>query len=271
MKLAFSNLAWTKDQDDLVAPILRGSGVSAIEIAPGKVWPDPACVPTAEAAAYRQWWEDEGLSIRAMQSLLFGHPEFALFGDSVSRSAMLGYLENILALAQTLGVSVLVFGSPANRRRGEMSVEQAWGTAVTFFRALGERAAAYGTTVCIEANAVEYGCDFVTTTDEAARLVKDVGSPGFGLHLDLGCMELAQENVPSQITKLGAMAKHFHLSSYKLAPIVDRKRADVEKLIQVFSKVQSQAFLSVEMLNPTSDLCVIQSVLDEIAPCFKGG
>ena len=47
----------------------------------------------------------------------------------------------------------------------------------------------------MEANPPEYGADFVTRAAEAIELVKAVNHPGFRLHLDTGCMTLANDPV----------------------------------------------------------------------------
>jgi sugar phosphate isomerase/epimerase len=270
MKLAFSNLAWEKSQENEAAEILRQGGVAAVEIAPGKIWADPSSVSKDAAQAYRSDWESRGLPLVAMQALLFGHPELVLFGEPSARHAMLEYLGKIFTLAHHLGTRALVFGSPGNRKKGNLEEEKAWEIATGFFREVGRRAANEGVVVCLEANAREYGCDFITTTEEAAALVARVDSPGFQLHLDWGCMELAQEEVLSQVSKLGSQTHHLHLSSFRLQPIVDRKRTEVQKLLAAFPSVGGPRYASVEMLNPTSDLKILQSILTEISPCFEG-
>ena len=56
-------------------------------------------------------------------------------------------------------------------------------------------AEAAGTTVVMEANPPEYGADFITRAGDAIELVHLVSHPGFRLHLDTGCMTLANDPV----------------------------------------------------------------------------
>ncbi len=270
MKLAFSNLAWERDQEPEVRTLLHAGGVRGVEIAPGKVWSNPATVTASAARAYRAEWEAAGIPIVAMQSLLFGHPELTLFQSDESRAGMLDHLSRLFDLAHHLGAHCLVFGSPKNRAKGAMPAAQANAIAVDFFRKAGTAAHDRGVALCLEANAKEYGCDFITTSDEAAALVTAVASPGFCLHLDWGCMELAHENVVEQSLRLGAQARHFHLSSAALQPILDRKRPAVEKIVAQFTQAGSKAWGSVEMLNPKGEIETIRAVLREIGPCFEG-
>jgi len=212
MKLAFSNLAWDIRQDVRIASVLRQHRFTGVELAPSKVWQRPEGVSTAEARAYRYFWEDQGLEVVALQSLLFGHPNLLLFGNADQRNELADYLRKIIRLGGWLGAQVLVFGSPRNRKRGALSEQQALDIAVPFFRELGDFSHDEGCCLCIEANARQYGCDFVTTVDQAWELVSAVGSPGFGLHSDLGCMSLEGEDVQEQIIRYRDRLKHFHFS-----------------------------------------------------------
>ena len=69
--------------------------------------------------------------------------------------------------------------------------------AISFFTAIGEFATQYDCVFCIEPNPTEYGCDFVTTSEQARELVKKVNHPGFGLHLDAAAMTMSNENILS--------------------------------------------------------------------------
>ena len=41
MKFAISNIAWDADEDEAMVVLLHRFGVNAIDIAPGKYFPDP--------------------------------------------------------------------------------------------------------------------------------------------------------------------------------------------------------------------------------------
>ena len=167
LRLAVSNIAWNADEDDAIGLLLQSEGVAGVEIAPTKWRERPLDATSREIADYRRAWEERGLRIVSMQSLLFGRPDLQLFGDT--RSALTDFLIRTIELGANLGAHALVFGSPRNRVRGELSPVDAMSTAVDFFRPLGEHAAAHGVTLCIEASPPDYGCDFVTTTAEADR------------------------------------------------------------------------------------------------------
>jgi sugar phosphate isomerase/epimerase len=218
MRLAVSNIAWPADQDAAVADRLGALGVTGIEVAPTKAWPNPPAATDAEIDAYRAFWNGRGIEIVAAQALLFGRPELTVFDSAEVRAKTLDYLTGIVRVCARLGARALVFGSPKNRRVGDRPRAEAQGVAVEFFRTLAATAHAAGTTVVLEANPPEYGADFVTRAGGAIELVKAVDHPGFRLHLDTGCMTLAGDPVRETFAAGFPLAHHFHVSEPNLDP-----------------------------------------------------
>jgi D-psicose/D-tagatose/L-ribulose 3-epimerase len=249
MKFAISNIAWRADEDEAVAKRLPDFGITGIEIAPTRVWADPLRATSAHVTAQRRYWENHGLSIVAMQSLLFGHPELTLFGTEEKRAAMLTYLFGMISLARDLGAQVLVFGSPKNRKVGALSPTEAQAIAVPFFRELGNRAADAGVCFCIEPNPSYYDCDFVTTSAQGLALAAAVNSPGFGLHLDAAGMTLAGEDPDAALTAAAGHIRHFHVSEKDLAPI-GAGSVDHARFGAALRRLDYKNWISVEM-RPT--------------------
>ncbi len=173
VKLAVSNIAWDSNDDDAAAALLVREGVSGIEIAPTKWRPAPFDASAADVADLRARWEDRGLPIVSLQSLLFGRPELQLFAGDPERQA----------LARS--------SAPSHRLRAPRSARQRWcsgrrrivcaardrstrrctSRATSFARSFAH-ARDRGVVFCIEANPPAYGCDFVTTTSEAVELCR---------------------------------------------------------------------------------------------------
>jgi len=218
MSLAVSSLAWPREDDECAAMLLVESGATGVELAPTKVWPEPLAVSPARVRAYGAFWRAHGLEVVALQALLYGHPELVLFGGSRSRRALLARLEGMAGLAELLGASVLVFGSPGNRRRGDLPAAVALEVAAAFFREAGALCADRGIVLCIEPNPPEYGCDFVTTGHEGAALVRLVDSSGVRLQLDTAAMTLAGDQ-PADLRASTPLLRHFHVSEPGLAAI----------------------------------------------------
>jgi sugar phosphate isomerase/epimerase len=219
VKLAISNIAWQRSEDAVVAELMAATGVNGLELAPTAVWPDPLVAAAAEVDAVRDWWMERGITVVALQALLFGRPELQVFGDAAVRAATLDHLEGMMVLAARLGAGPLVFGSPKNRIRGEIPMDEALEIATEFFREAGRRAEANGVVLCVEPNPKDYGCDFVTTAAEGMRLVQAVAHPGFALHLDAGALTLNKEIPAETIGAAVPLMRHFHASEPHLAAL----------------------------------------------------
>lgn len=250
MRLAVSNIAWPAAEHASVLPALRELGVTAVEVAPTKLFPDPSAVSPADVDATRAWWADQGFAVVAAQALLFGRPELTLFDSTAVREQTLVYLARVLATCGRLGAGACVFGSPKNRRRGDLPEAAARDTAVSFFRRLAGYAADAGTTVVLEANPPRYGADFVTRAAEAIELVRAVDHPAFRLHLDTACMTLAgdptRETFDAGFPQLG----HFHVSEAELAAPGPGTAVDHAAFATELNQRGYAGWVSLEMREP---------------------
>jgi sugar phosphate isomerase/epimerase len=218
MKLAVSNIAWPKEQDAAVADVLKAHGVTGIEVAPTKVWPQPLDATDADIDDYRRSWNDRGFEVVAAQALLFGRPDLTLFDSAEVRAKTLDYLRGVVKGCARMGAKALVFGSPKNRRLGNGSPHQARKAAIAFFADLAAAAEEHGTCVVLEANPPQYGADFVTKAAEAIDFVAAVNRPGFRLHLDTACMYLARDPIKPTLETGFPLLRHFHVSDPDLEP-----------------------------------------------------
>lgn len=247
MKLAISNIAWTNEEEADVAAKLQELGVRYIEIAPTKIWSDPTKVTIEQINEYIEWWKKYDIEIVAFQSMLFARPDLKMFESSELRDETRQYLADFLRLAGDMGASRLVFGSPKNRQRGGMSTEEADNIANRFFSEIGDVAKQYNTMLCIEPNAPQYNCDYITTADEGARLVRTINSEGIGLHLDTACMALAGDDISKSIQDNGDILKHFHISAPMLDRVYDRDDVDYRAAADALKRIDYSGVVSIEM------------------------
>ncbi len=250
-RLAVSSIAWDADEDEAVAALLRNAGFGGIELAPTTRWAAPLDAPPAEVAAYRAWWESRGFKIVAMQSLLYGRDDLLLFGTDVQRQALVDYLGGMAGLAAALGVPVLVFGSPKNRQRGEMPVEEALEIAVDFFRRVGTLAEANNVRFCIEPNPPDYHCDFITTTAEAVALVERVNRRGIAVQGDIGAITMVGDSVGPAIRGAAKHIAHFHASEPELIE-TGTGTADHPAAARALAEIGYQGWISIEMKKATT-------------------
>lgn len=196
MKLAISNIAWEKSQDESSYALLRELGFCGLEIAPTRVLAENPYnhLPDAEK------WSLElkrkyGLEVASVQSVWFGRDE-RLFGKSEERESLMRYTEAAIDFAAVVGSRNLVFGCPRNRTiPDEMPSDEAEKIAVDFFERLGEYAWKRNTVLAIEANPPIYHTNYLNTTAEAFELVKKIDSGGIRLNVDMGTILQNGENI----------------------------------------------------------------------------
>lgn len=219
MRLAISNIAWDKAEDLEVAQLLARYEVDAIDIAPGKYFPDPRQASDQSIADVRGWWADRGIEITGMQSLLFGTTGLNVFGDGTSRGAMLDHLRAVCRIGGGLGATRLVFGSPKNRDRSGLTDAEALEKAVSFFRRVGDTAAEHGVLVCLEPNPPRYGANFMTTSMETAEVVAAVDHPAIRMQLDTGALTINGEAPSAVLGECASLVGHIHASEPDLVPL----------------------------------------------------
>lgn len=257
MRLAVSNIGWTEAEDATILPRLRDAGVDAIEVAPGRIFPDVPGATVAEAEAIGAQYREAGLPVVSMQALLFGRPELSLFGTAAEVQPLLDHLSHVVKLAGALGCGPLVFGSPRNRLKGERSFAAARDEALPVLRRIGAMAEASGTVFCLEANASDYGCDFMTRLAEAGDMAAAAGHPSVAQVADTGNMMMMGEE-PDAIRAVAPHIRHAHVSAPQLGPVA-AQAAFVERVIPVLRDVGYDSVVTVEMRpgegdDPTSEL-----------------
>jgi sugar phosphate isomerase/epimerase len=244
-RLAASNIAWEPAEDDAVAGVLRAAGFAGVEIAPTKRWESPIEAMKRDIAEYRGAWEKRGLRIVAMQSLLFGRMDLQLFGSVVVRRALREYMTSLIEMAAGLGATALVFGSPKNRQRKSMPMDEAMEIAAEFFREVGAVAMARKCVVCIEPNPPAYDCDFINTTAEAITLCQQIGSRGVRVQGDVGAILSMNEDPASSVRLAGSLIGHFHVSEPALAEITNGSAN--EAAAAVLRESHYSGWISIEM------------------------
>lgn len=261
MKITISNIAWQHDQDEEMYSFLNKTGITGIEIAPTRIFPenpyrDINRVKSFSAALKKQY----NLDVVSLQSICFGRAE-AVFGTAEESLALQGYLKQAIDFSSALQCNNLVFGSPKNRviQPGQ---EQ---RAVDFFSELGRYAATQNTVFAIEPNPEIYGTNFITTTAEAFSFVKQVDLLAFKINFDLGTVLYNNEDVKLLNGNIQYI-NHVHISEPYLEEIKER---DLHRELAAILKDNNYTgYVSVEMKSG-STIQRIQEILYYIQDVFK--
>lgn len=247
MRLALSNIAWDTAEDEAIARLLQRFAVDAIDVAPGKYFPDPEKATDKDIARVRSWWAEQGIEITGMQALLFGTSGMNVFGSAESQAAMLQHFSAVCRIGAGLGATRLVFGSPRNRDRTGLSHQQAMAVAVPFFRRLGDIAQSYTVVICLEPNPVSYGANFMTTSEETALVVEQVAHPAIFMQLDTGALRINGEDAGTVLKNFAGLVGHIHASEPDLLPLGDGG-VDHAGMHDVLIQYLPNYLVSIEML-----------------------
>ena len=247
MRIAISNIAWDPVEDELVSQLLNHYQVDAIDIAPGKYFPDPLDADESEIDSVRRWWHMRGIEITGMQALLFGANGLNMFGSDDVQEAMLGHLAAVTRIGAGLGASRLVFGSPGNRDRSGLTDAQTMSIAVNFFRRLGDIAQRDGVIFCLEPNPPRYGANFMINSTETAQVVEQIGHPAIKMQLDTGALAINDENIEQIMDRYSSIIGHIHASEPGLIPLGDHTTVH-SVIYEALSNYLPKHVVSIEML-----------------------
>lgn len=150
---------------------------------------------------------DSGLVCEACNNFFPG--TVRLTGPDADHPAALAYAGSAMALARSLGVSVIVFGSGKARNAPEgFQARRAWDQLVAFARSLDPLAADYGITIAMEhLNRGE--SDILTGFGDVARFVHETDRPHIRALLDTYHLELEREPASAILEGRGILA-HTH-------------------------------------------------------------
>ena len=245
IKLSVSNIAWQPDELEDHLKLLKELGCEGVEIAPSCIWKEPAHVSNDEIESLKKLISKYNLVVPAFHALLFTRPDLYFFGEESIRLQTVLYLKKLIRLAGMLSVKVLVYGSPASRKVAEKHYDKCHEIAIDVFRELGIEAERNDVIFCIEPLGPSEN-DFIHTADEGYRIVRDVDSQNFGLHLDSKAMVEVGEDFGSVFRRYGAMLKHFHVSGPGLAP-PGSTGLDHHSIGKALSRSLYDGFVSIEM------------------------
>ncbi len=250
-----------------MAAILNEHAIDAIDIAPGKYFPNLAEASEEEILQTKAWWADRGIEITGMQALLFGTSGLNVFGTRDAQEAMLAHLGAICRIGGVLRATRLVFGSPKNRDRTGLDDRDALEVATAFFRRLGDKAEEEGVIVCLEPNPPCYGANFMTTSEETAEVVEAIDHPAIRMQLDTGAMAMNQEEPFSILERYASLIGHIHASEPNLVPLGDGN-TDHQKVFEALKRIFNDSLVCIEMVA-TKNESHLDSIRRAIQTCVR--
>ena len=221
-------------------------------MAPALTWQNPEYVTPKENRLVRDFWESSGVSVSALQSLFFGRPDLQLFESADGRSRMSDYLLKLANSAADIGASVLVFGSPTNRRKGDLSKSEADSIAIDFFGELSLKIEEFNVVIAIEPNPTAYLADYLLCPSEVVDFLTRLKCKNIRMNFDLACSVLGNEDPVSMLQNSIEFVAHIHVSEPNLEPIskLTMPHREFAQTIHQNSHLLEGVRVSMEMRDP---------------------
>lgn len=246
LKLAVSNIGWNSSEEEDIKKLLLEMEVKGIEVSPDRLFNEKLEFDNNKIIRYRNFWRKSNIDLVSMQGILFSKDQLKIFESEENRRDTMAYLKKIISVSDQLGVKVVMFGSPKNRKRNELTAEEADAIAVPFFRELARCAYDKGMYFCIEHNPKEYGSDYIERASEALILAKKVNHPGFGVNIDTGALVLSGD-ASEAIISCGNYIKHFHISQPCLSSVESIDENVHKSFADALRKIKYKGWMSIEM------------------------
>ena len=193
---------------------LRKAGYEGIEIAPFTLREDPATITAAERREYRDTIESTGLKFVGLHWLMVSPKGLHVTTpDAVLRDKSWLHIRNLVDLCADLGPGgVMVFGSPVQRAStGGSTPAEATRRYIDGLSSIAPHALDRGVTVLVEA--LPRGqCDVVLTLEEAAGIVREIGSPAIQTMFDTHNAVDEVEPHAGLVGKYFDVIRHVHVN-----------------------------------------------------------
>ncbi len=263
LQMCISNIAWNNVDDAEIYDYLKLRGINHIEIAPTKlVGEDPYNnLEKAELKA-RELKEKYAINISSIQSVWYGKTE-NIFKDEDDYNNLLDYTKKAIEFAHVVNCSNIVFGCPKNRNITNYNED--YPKAIKFFQEVGQYAKDKNVVIAIEPNPTIYNTNFLNTTEEALKFVKDVNNSNIKINYDLGTVIANNESL-SVLEENIDYINHVHISEPNLALIEKRKLH--KELIEILKKKNYDKLISIEMKeNSVTD---VKKIIDYVNNLIRG-
>lgn len=244
LKLGISTVAWRMNEEDVVKELLNKEGIKGVEITPDRLYDENFNFDKEKIKKYTEYWNNQELI--SMQGILFKKDDLKLFDTYENRKELSDQLKKVIDVASEMKISVVMFGSPKNRKKGVLTKEEADIIALIFFKEIAEYAYSNDVFFCIEPNPAEYDSDYLLNTQEVIDFVKKVNHPGIGINLDTGALKMSGEDA-SMIIKAGSLIKHFHISEPMLAPVKNIDEKTHASYRDALRRICYKRWISIEM------------------------
>jgi sugar phosphate isomerase/epimerase len=204
---------------------------------------DPAAVAAARAKV-----TETGVHVETMNWFLPG-TDIPLTGPKVDQAKIRDYVEKSLALAESFGAKVIVFGSPGARTVPDgFPREKAWDQLKDFLKTCGDVIQSHGYAMVIGIEALRKPeTNIINSVAEALKLAREVNHPKIRIIVDFYHLAFEHED-PAVILDAGDMIVHLQIADprERTFPISDAGEPRYAAFFTNLRKIGYQGRISIE-------------------------
>ncbi len=228
-------------------------GYDGIELAPFTVTQDVREFPSSERTKLRREAERAGLEIVGLHWLLVSPKGLSVTdADPDLRRSTSQYLVALADLCADLGGSLMVFGSPAQRRIPDGTpYETALDRYMEALRPALDRAHRHGIRICIEP-LPQPEANFILTLDEASSIISALAHPAAATILDVKSASSESAPIPELVKAHGPLIAHVHANdANRRGPGFGE--TDFAPILAALRDIEYRGFVSVEVFDYSPD------------------
>jgi protein FrlC len=248
VRLSVSTFVYLNFPLDEAIRRIAGFGYDGVEIWGGRPHAYPSDLDAEEIVSLRELSAELGIEVSGFIPAQFRYPTNLCIGNERIRQDSVCYIQDGIEVAASLGAP-LVSVCPGHSLYGQ-DKEDAWERLKESLHTLGGFASERGIRLAIEP-ADEYETDLVQTSDDALRLLDEVGLDNVGVVLDTGHGHVLGEELGEAIRKLGSTLFHVHVDDNHgqrdehLIP--GSGTIDFSSFLTALADVEYSGFLTVEL------------------------
>jgi D-psicose/D-tagatose/L-ribulose 3-epimerase len=196
------------------ARFVRAAGYTGLEIAPFTLAEKPTDISPARRGEYKDILKSEGLAFVGLHWLMVSPKGLHVTTpDAALRERSWGHIRDLIDLCAGLGPDgVMVFGSPVQRSTVDgATAAEATARYVEGLAGVAPQAEARGVTILVEALPIEQA-DVVNTLEEAASIVRQIGSPAIQTMFDTHNAVNEKEPHAALVEKYFDVIRHVHVN-----------------------------------------------------------
>ena len=242
---------------------IRKAGYAGIEIAPFTLAEKPRDIAASQRAEYRDIIRSEGLTFAGLHWLMVSPKGLHVTGpDAALRAQSWQHIRDLIELCADLGPDgVMVFGSPKQRcTTGGLTREQATRNYIDGLAGVAPLAESRGVQVLVEALPADQ-CDVVLTLEEAAGIVREIGSPAVRTMFDVHNAVDEVEPHATLVDRYFDVIRHVHVNELNGAHC-GTGNYDFKPVFEVLRRRGYQGWISLEAFDftPGAETLAIESL-----------